>query len=124
MGGAVLSSLNAGGEGSISPIPVSPVPKLTRIPSSVSGGGGVEKPTMISMPNNNKCTKVVPNIPFLFPAAEFRSSIFNFGCNYLLLINLQYGFLKQITSSVYPEGLKSSAKLLINDWISSSIMYG
>jgi hypothetical protein len=79
--------MNAGGEGSIIPIPVSPFPKLTRIPSSsVSGGGGVEKPTIMSIPNNIKCTSIVPNAPFFLPDEELRISLFILVCNYSFLI--------------------------------------
>src|ERR1035437_9963775 len=55
VGGGEVSCFPAGGEGSISPIPVSPVPKLTRIPSPVSEtGGGFEKPTRMRRPNSIK----------------------------------------------------------------------
>jgi hypothetical protein len=79
--------LSAGGEGSISPDPVSPVPKLTRIPSPVSGGGcGVENPARMRKPINNMCIIAVPSIPFLLPEAEACRSLCNLVCNYMLLI--------------------------------------
>ena len=42
-GGGVVSTGIEASEGSISPKPVSSVPKFTRIPSSISGGGGTVK---------------------------------------------------------------------------------
>jgi hypothetical protein len=112
VGGGEVSCFPAGGEGSISPIPVSPVPKLTRIPSPVSETGGeVENPARMSRPNSIKCINVVPRSPFFLTDDELLKSLFNLGCNYLIII-----FYSLLSTEL------NSANLRINEMITGSIM--
>jgi len=75
-GGGDASSWTAGGEGSIIPIPVSSVPKFTRIPSSNSGGSGGMNATAIKITNKAIAIIDVPIIPFFFSEGILLRSLF------------------------------------------------